>query len=96
MPPEIKPATDPQSNEPISRSLRAESTQPNVESTASRITVLALVLLASLLTLILYKRVVRKLLIRANDDTELDLWIDCHIPAHKVDVAGDSQDGEFE
>ena len=94
--PEIKPATDPQLNEPISRSLRAESTQPNVESTASRLQVLALVLLASLLTLILYKRVVRKLLIRANDDTELDLWIDCHIPAHKVDVTGDSQDGEFE
>ena len=64
---------------------------------SSRINVQALVLLAPLLTLVLYKRVVRrKLLIRANDDTELDLWIDCHIPAHKVDVAGDSQDGEFE
>jgi hypothetical protein len=78
--PEIKAATDPQSNEPISRSLRAESMQPNVESTASRTKVLSLVLIASLLTLILYKRVVNKLLTTTNnDDTESDgSWI-CHL-----------------
>jgi len=77
-PPEIKPATDSQSDEPISRSLRAEATQPNVESTASRMKVLSLLLLASLLTLILYKRVVNKLLTGSNCDTESDSWT-CHL-----------------
>ena len=92
MPPEIKTATDPQSNNQASRLLRAEATQLNVESTASRMKVLSLVLLASILILILYKRVVRKLLTRANDDRESDLWINCHISTH--DVTGDSKDGE--